>query len=155
MTNTSRRKAGKQKLEIIFQLKIIRDRVCKKGFVKKEILQHYQNSKFFWTYASSKKMSYPFHVWINRCIYIHYIYSFNIYTIYMYIHLIQISWIKSTIFLGESSMAATRKTVNGPSVQKLFWIQQRHVFLFLSNNFRSCEITAIILANLPKHFNFS
>ena len=52
-------------------------------------------------------------------------------------------------------MAATRKTVNGPSVQKLFWIQQRHVFLFLGKNFRSCEITAIILANLPKHFNFS
>ena len=40
MTNTSRRKAGKQQLEIIF-------RVCKKVLLKEEILRHYQHSWFF------------------------------------------------------------------------------------------------------------
>ena len=40
----------------------------KKCFLKEEILPHYQNSRFFRTYASSNKMSGPLHVRINECI---------------------------------------------------------------------------------------
>ena len=41
---TSQRKAGKQQLEIIFQLLEIR--VCKKVLLKEEILPRYHNSRF-------------------------------------------------------------------------------------------------------------
>ena len=44
LANTSRRKVGKQQLEIIFQLEIIDTRVCKKVLLKKEILPYYQSS---------------------------------------------------------------------------------------------------------------
>ena len=55
--------------EIIFQLKIPRDyRVYKKVLLKEEILPHYQNPRFFRTYANSNKMSCPLHVRINGCI---------------------------------------------------------------------------------------
>ena len=37
----------------------------KKVLLKEEILPHYQNSRFFQTYANSNKMSGPFHVQIN------------------------------------------------------------------------------------------
>ena len=40
----------------------------KKCFLKEEILLHYQNSRFFRTYANSNKMSGPLHVRINECI---------------------------------------------------------------------------------------
>ena len=33
--------------------------------LKEEILPHYQNSRFFQTYANSNKMSGPLHVWVN------------------------------------------------------------------------------------------
>ena len=52
--------------EIIFQLQILR--VCKKVLLKEETLPHYQNSRFFRTYANSNKMSGPLHVRINGCI---------------------------------------------------------------------------------------
>ena len=55
--NTLRGKAGKQQLEIIFQVEIIEIRVWKKGLLKEEILPHYQNSRFFGTYANANKMS--------------------------------------------------------------------------------------------------
>ena len=40
----------------------------KKVLLKEEILPHYQNSRFFWAYANSNKMSGLLHVWINGCI---------------------------------------------------------------------------------------
>ena len=40
----------------------------KKCFLKEEILPHYQNSRFFRTYANSNKISGPLHVRINGCI---------------------------------------------------------------------------------------
>ena len=40
----------------------------KKCFVKEEILPHYQNSRFFQTYANFNKMSGPLHVRIDGCI---------------------------------------------------------------------------------------
>ena len=39
-TNTLQRKAGRQQLEIIFQLEILEIRVCKKVLLKEEILLH-------------------------------------------------------------------------------------------------------------------
>ena len=42
--------------------------MCKKAFLKEEILPHYQNSRFFQTCASSNKMPGPLHVRINGCI---------------------------------------------------------------------------------------
>ena len=67
------RKAGKQQLEITFNLRLLEIRVCKKVLLKVEILSHYQNSRFFRTYANSNKMSGPLHVRINGCI----LYLFN------------------------------------------------------------------------------
>ena len=40
----------------------------KKVLLKEEILRHYQNSRFFQTYANSNKMSGPLHVRINGCV---------------------------------------------------------------------------------------
>ena len=40
----------------------------KKVLLKEEILPHYQNPRFFRTYANSNKMSGPLHVRINGCI---------------------------------------------------------------------------------------
>ena len=39
-----------------------------KVLLEGEILPHYQNSRFFWTYANSNKMSGPWHVRINGLI---------------------------------------------------------------------------------------
>ena len=46
LTNTSRKKAGKQQLELIFQLETIRDQSLQKVLLKEELLRHYQSSRF-------------------------------------------------------------------------------------------------------------
>ena len=67
--------------DIFFPDKVLKIRVSRKVFLKEEILPHYQNSRFSWTYTNSNKISGPLHVRLN---------GFNGYTDVYYIYLMSI-----------------------------------------------------------------